>query len=184
MAKKQSPAFDTGLVDHVFDLKPGVYALAADRDLVVVSGPDGAVLGSHCRRLSFALPEGGTVTVLCLPGTVPRIREVRMSDPVDPVPHEALLTEPRPLTLQEQIARFLGDWERRQKGDGIESFDEADDLDIDDDDNLPLSRYELPFSDDDMAPPAKPPVSLPEDSKAEPEQVPSPSPEPPSPSDS
>ncbi|MEM2002491.1 MAG: hypothetical protein QXT77_07610 [Candidatus Methanomethylicaceae archaeon] len=184
MATKKSSVSDTGLVDHVFDLLPGVYALAADRDFVVVSGPSGAVLGSNCRRLSFALPEGGTVTALCVPGTVPRIREIRMSDPVDPVPHEAMLTEPRPLTLQEQIARFLGDWERRQKGDGIESFDEADDLDIDDDENLPLSRYELPLADDDMAPPAKPPVSPPEKSTPEPEQVPSPSPEPPSPSDS
>lgn len=97
----------------------------------------------------------------------PSWRPVTLTDPVDEEPHEALLEEPRPLTLQEQIARFIGDAVARSRPDQYETAEEADDLDVDDGD-LPLSGYELPYADEEQEPPVKPSEPPKEEPPAEP----------------
>lgn len=65
-------------------------------------------------------------------------REIPDSTPVA-VPHEWQ----RPLSLHEQIKRFVrSELSRRAHDEGQETFEEADDFDVDEDPD-PLSAYEL-----------------------------------------
>lgn len=63
---------------------------------------------------------------------------------LDPTPVAIPLGYERPESLEQKMMRFI----RHQlssaaQGQGMESFDEANDFDIDDDDVMPLTHYEL-----------------------------------------
>lgn len=150
-------------------LDAGVYAIRTNDGTPFLIGDDETpTRGSRLvvaadSDIDFHLHENAKLT----------IRSVRISDPVDPVPHEALLTSPQPLTLQEQIARFLGAALEERDRQGNDTWEEADDFEIDDDDvYLPLSGYELP--DGDYEEPVEAPEKPPAAPESAPEQVPSP----------
>lgn len=125
------------------DLEPGIYALSSLTGLDVFITDDSCIsaeLLATGKRVRLYVPEGGSFEVhtKLFP---PRVKALQLTDPVDPIPHEGLLTEPQPLTLQEQIARFIGAEMARQNSD-VETMEEADDFELDDMDDMPLSRYE------------------------------------------
>lgn len=66
----------------------------------------------------------------------------------DPLP--LAVHEPKPLTLQEEIARMVG-YHLSLRDDGPETFEEADDFDIDDDSDI-LSPYEFHDMQEDFEP--------------------------------
>lgn len=132
--------------DIVVDLEPGVYAISVPVGHFYFNG----VTTQPVRRLRLVVAEPETVTLSVNQDVKPYIRQLTTSDPVDGVPHEALLTDPRPLTLQEEIARFFGHLQRSQNSE-TESWEDADDFDIDDDD-LPISQYEVPYGDEETPP--------------------------------
>lgn len=70
----------------------------------------------------------------------------------DPTPIEVNL--PRPLTLAEQILRFTGSPEvrRQMQEKHMETFEEADDLDVDDDLDGKVAPYEEAFVGSEMRP--------------------------------
>ena len=172
MKKAKHPEF---VQESNYDLAAGIYAITSDAPMSIaaVAGDTVKVLAdSGVRRLRLVVPEGGTFLVT---HTAPVfVRSVTLSDPVDGTPHEALLSEPQPLTLQEQIARFLGQ-AIAARDDAAETFEEADDFDIDDDDiDLPLSRYQLPVAKDE--PSLQAPVSPPPATSDDPKETDSPPP--------
>lgn len=78
----------------------------------------------------------------------------------DPRPVEVPLSFQRPPSLQEEIKRFVRlELSKRAASQELESFDEADDFDVDDEDPLPVSAYEVremvPEPGDDDADPPK-----------------------------
>ncbi|MEM3753886.1 MAG: hypothetical protein QW518_08930 [Thermofilaceae archaeon] len=163
-------------------LEPGVYAFRSVFPFSINQGENVVFSNVKAARL-VVVDDNIEFTFKHVFGFFPSSRRLRMTDPVDPVPHEAMLSEPRPLTLQEQIARFLGEeFARRNADDQIETFEEADDFDIDDEDDLPLTKYELPDAEyEEPEPRPKPPAKAPEKPSEKPEpdpkQVPSPPPE-------
>lgn len=151
MAKKESVSVE----DTCLTLEAGVYALSVDPPHVFWFPEEDS---SPVRRSRLVVVEDRDVTVRHFPGTKLRIKQLRLDDAVDPVPHEAMLTEPRPLTLQEQIARFVGE-QLRQRDDSVETFAESDDFDLDDDDYYdPVSAYIVPEAEPELPPSAKAPV--------------------------
>lgn len=136
------------------DLEPGIYAVSAFTVLEIYTvadcKKDKPVKLAEGKKVRLYAPEGGQFEVhtKLFP---PKVSSIQLTDPVDPIPHEGLLTEPQPLTLQEQIARFLGS-ELAKQNQSIETMEESDDFDVDDDDDLPLSRYEIPDADPEYAP--------------------------------
>jgi hypothetical protein len=89
----------------------------------------------------------------------------------DPNPIELPGGFNRPPTLQEQIKRFIrAELSRQAADDGDETFEEADDFDVDEDPD-PLSGYEIPeavpewpggVKDEDADPPLPPGSKSPE----------------------
>lgn len=83
----------------------------------------------------------------------------------DPTPMEVPHDWKRPLSLHEEIRRFVrSELSRQAEAQGEESFEEADDFDVDEDPD-PLSPYEIPEApiealggvrDEDAAPPLDP----------------------------
>lgn len=63
----------------------------------------------------------------------------------DPTPVSVPAGLSRPLSLQEEIKRFMRSEQMRiaAEAEGLETFEEADDFDVDEDPD-PLSAYELP----------------------------------------
>lgn len=63
----------------------------------------------------------------------------------DPTPVEVPVGFRRPETIQEMVARAIHthEWQKRMQSRGMETPYEADDFDVADDVELPLSPYEL-----------------------------------------
>lgn len=62
----------------------------------------------------------------------------------DPTPVEVPLKLRRPLSLQDEIKRFVrSELSQRAEDEGYESFEESDDFDIDDDEGEFASPYEF-----------------------------------------
>lgn len=62
---------------------------------------------------------------------------------LDPTPVEVPLHFRRPPTLQEQIKQFVrGEFSRQAADDGFDTFEEADDFEIDEDPD-PISKYRV-----------------------------------------
>jgi len=133
-------------MDTSYDLEPGTYVLSSFGTMDVKVADELVYQGKSKVRLF--LPEGANVEVVTkyFP---PKVKRLQMTDPVDPEPHEGLLSEPQPLTLQEQIARCIGQAFAERDGNQ-ESFQEADDFDMDDDFDMPHSKYQLPIADDEQ----------------------------------
>lgn len=72
-----------------------------------------------------------------------RVTPLRNGEPVDPVPHEALLREPAPETMEQMLRRFIREESSARAAVGDESFDEANDFAIGDEEDLPPSPGEL-----------------------------------------
>lgn len=88
------------------------------------------------------IPKGGIYTVSI--DQLPPPQEI-----ADPRPVEIPLGLNRPLTLKEEMRRFIREeFSNYATTQGAPSFEEEDDFDIDDDDTMPFSKYELP---EDMA---------------------------------
>jgi len=131
------------MIETTFDLVPGVYAFSCfdkmeiAQDVVKNDGKkeiiEQVILEKNVRKYRLVIPEETTITIHTKL-LKPRFRKIRMDDPSDPVPHEGLLSEPRPLTLQEQIARCISQHIASNTPGVQESWEEADDFDIDDDD--------------------------------------------------
>lgn len=68
----------------------------------------------------------------------------RRHEYADPTPTTAAVQFKTPPTLAEQIARYMGQHHRWQAQQGIETPEEAEDLDIDEDDS-PESPHELVY---------------------------------------
>ena len=65
-------------------------------------------------------------------------------DPSDPTPLEAAVPFDRPLSLHEEMKRFIRDEVSARMSDhGIETLEESDDFNIDDDEAEPFSPYQL-----------------------------------------
>lgn len=78
----------------------------------------------------------------------------------DPRPVEVPIAFQRPLSLQDEIKRFVRlELSKRAAAQELESFEEADDFDVDDEDPLPVTPYEVremsPEAGDDDADPPK-----------------------------
>lgn len=71
-------------------------------------------------------------------------KPVRRYEAVDPNPTAAAVNFRKPPTLAEQIARYMGDHERWKSQQGFETPEEADDLEVSDDD-APESPHELVY---------------------------------------
>lgn len=134
------------LTSTVLDLPAGIFAVSATNQGLISLGDS-----MPSRRFRLHVPTAGSYEFSHPEHAKILIRAIRTQETPDPVPHEALLTEPKPLTLQEEIARFLGDWTRQQNPE-TETFEEADDFDLDDDD-LPYSPYEVPYGQPENVPP-------------------------------
>lgn len=72
-----------------------------------------------------------------------RLFPVRPFDPVDSVPHEALLVDPKPLTMEEMIRQMIKEEARKLAPEEDESFEESDDFEVEEDEGLPDSPYLL-----------------------------------------
>lgn len=110
--------------------------------------------------LRVAVLSEALIEVDCAPLYEWAIKEVQPFDPVDSVPHEALLSDPRPLTMEEMIRQMIRQ-EARSQGEDFDDFDEADDFDIDDSEDLPFSPHEERLAEeavDDVEPVEKPGV--------------------------
>src|SRR5699024_7508067 len=115
-----------------FDLSAGLWAFSG-QDPFDVFIDDKRCFTSTCFA-RLLLPTDTTVDIFYNLSD-PSVRRLQLTDPVDPTPHEGMLSEPRPLTLQEQIARFIRTERMNNAQDEPETFEEADDFDMDDDDD-------------------------------------------------
>lgn len=62
----------------------------------------------------------------------------------DPTPLELPIDSTRPLSLREEMRRFIREeFSRHATDDGYESFEESNDFDLDDESDLMFSQYEL-----------------------------------------
>ncbi len=82
---------------------------------------------------------------------------------------EVVTVGARRFTLQEQIERVLrGHVSEQAQGQGFESFEEANDFDVEDEDPLPISGFEHEDMEEEIPPPV---VSTPEPPVEEPALV-------------
>lgn len=109
--------------------------------LLALVGPDSTTQ----RKFVFDVSKGVEKVIIETNGEV-FIDEKARPDPleaVDPLPMEGYLE--RPLTLKEEMMRFIATEIHRQQlvhNDELEEFDDAMDFDVDDDQPLPYSKYE------------------------------------------
>ena len=99
---------------------------------------------------------------------------------VDPNPIEAGVPQDRPLSLHDEMKRFIRDEvSHRMSEHGFESLEESDDFAVPDDDegDEPFSRYELSDMQEDAEFEAKAEAKEKGEEKAEPEPEPEPEPE-------
>lgn len=76
-------------------------------------------------------------------------------------PHEAILSGDSPPSLQDTIARLVGQHLQAQSDDGHETFDEANDFAEEDADLTDLTPYELNALEDDVTPSIDAPLTHP-----------------------
>ena len=111
------------------------------------------VLGSGSALYRKLSPDVTHVEVKCSSRTKWKLSETFRTDGKeypDQTPVELAVGLDRPLTLREEMKRFIREEiAQRAQLEGAESFDEANDFDIEDEDPDPISRYEIP---DEMTP--------------------------------
>lgn len=119
---------------------PGHYLIWSNAMVtIVVAGQ----MSMPVSALRIALLSESVISVECRDLVEWAIKEVRPFDPVDSVPHEALLVDPKPPTMEELIRQMIRQEAHNAAPRDEESFDEADDFDVPDPDDNPLSPYEL-----------------------------------------
>lgn len=67
-------------------------------------------------------------------------------------PHEAILSGDSPPSLQDTIARLVGQHLQAQRDDGYETYDEANDFTEEDAEHMDLTPFELNALEDDITP--------------------------------
>lgn len=142
------------------------YVWREEGEKLVLLGPDSVT----DRKFKLAPSrEGRKVAISCQKSVqvfVTFTAKAPHAEELDPTPVEVPLGYQQPLTLQEEMRRFIREEISRaaQEG-GAGTFEEEDDFDVDDDDDLPLSEYELTELQSEVPlekkvktpPPAKPP---------------------------
>lgn len=128
-----------------------------------IAGPNSV----HDRRFKWRMP-AKLVAFKVIPTAKDTITTVEIGHKAEgkevPDPLPLAVHEPKPLTLQEEIARMVG-YHLSMRDDGPESFEEADDFDFDDDSDI-LSPYE--FHDMQDEEPVEPEQARSEQSEREP----------------
>lgn len=139
---------------------PGHYLVWSDSPVVILV--DGQA-SFPVTALRLGCLQAGHIEVECGPRVQWAIKAVQPFDPVDSVPHEALLVDPRPPTMEEMLRQMIRQEAYLQRPDA-ETFEEADDFDIEDEEDLPdVTQYTLKDAIpeegdllDDVEPPKKP----------------------------
>lgn len=138
---------------------PGHYLIWSDAMVtIVVAGQ----MSMPVSALRLALLSESVISVECKELVSWAVKEVQPFDPVDSVPHEALLVDPKPPTMEQMIREMIRQEAHNAVGQEEETFEEADDFELDDEGELPYSQYELPEGQpegelfDDVEPAKKP----------------------------
>lgn len=140
-AKEVLDAFKMNAGPGEVSLGPGCYFFKCSEfcNLEV----NGTVVHRQVALMRLIVLQVSTVRVVCDVGSSWSFTGlIGDHDPVDPVPNEALLVDPKPVSMEELIRTMVQQHVSRA-GERMETLEESDDLEPDGDDDLPLTRHEL-----------------------------------------
>ena len=153
MLEKGTKVFQFDKKQKISVLADGVFVIYLLKD-----GERESIIGprdSNVRQINFILPNNSSIEVVCqdlvmysvIAKELPEDREIP-----DPRPLEAAISTESPLSLRDEMKRFIRqEFSRQAEVQGEESIEDADDFDIEDDDML-YSPHEYKELQDDYLP--------------------------------